>query len=137
MPLLDGDEDAVAGVANFPAGDQFRFDSGAILGRFDDPGLQRDRASDRCRAEKLDVKLGGYRAWNSIIASLLHQVMCSRPIRVAIEQCSDDAAVQHPRECLVMRLGVKLCDILIAVNKASDPQSLLIGRSAAEANALG
>jgi len=58
------------------------------------------------------------------------------PIRVTIEQRTDDAAVQHAGERLMVRLGVKLCDKLVALGKRAYPQALFILRTAAETDAF-
>ena len=56
---------------------------------------------------------------------------------MTVEKSPDDPAVQYAGERLVMRLGMKLCDELIAIYKAPNPKPLLVLRSAAETDALG
>ena len=63
------------------------------------------------------MKLGRHRARASLFAALLHQVIRGRPVRMAIEQRADNAAVQHPGKRLMMRLGVPLGDDLVALGK--------------------
>src|SRR5436190_8528637 len=53
---------------------------------------------------------------------------------MAVEQCTDNAAVQHSRKRLVMRLRVKFGNHFVALYKTADVQSLLILRPAAEAD---
>ena len=68
---------------------------------------------------------------NSAVA--LHEVASGRPVRVAVEQRAADPAVQHAVEGLVVLLGGPGARALVALGEALDPQSLLVGRAAAEA----
>jgi hypothetical protein len=56
---------------------------------------------------------------------------------MAIVQGADYAAIQYTGKRLMMRLGVKLGDIFIAIDKAADPQTFIIRGPATEANAVG
>ncbi len=59
------------------------------------------------------------------------------PVGVAVEKGSDNAAVEYAGKRLMMRLSVKLRDILIALGKAPNVQPLLIRRPTSEADTLG
>ena len=67
---------------------------------------------------------------------LLHQVISGGPVRVAIEERSDNAAIEHAGEGLMMRLGMPCGDNLVTIRKAVDTQAFLIGRAAAKADAI-
>lgn len=120
MAFLDGDEYASAGVADLAAGDEFGIDRRTVIGGFHDSGLEGYRAVDGCRTQKFDMKFGRDGTRGMLRAGLFHQVICCSPIRMAIEQCTDDAAIEHARKGLVMRLGVKFRDKLVAFGEASD-----------------
>src|SRR5918998_3850168 len=55
------------------------------------------------------------------------------PVRVAVEERADDAAVEHSGEGFVVRLCAPLADDLFAAREAADAKALLVGRAAAEA----
>src|SRR5205085_10592170 len=57
------------------------------------------------------------------------------PVAVAVEQRAADAAVQHPRERLVMTLGRPRRDERVALDEAPDAQALHVRGAAAEADA--
>lgn len=137
MALLNGDKNAAAGIADLSTRDEFRLDSCTVIRRINNPGLQCYRAVDRRRAKQLYMEFGCNGTRRLIFSTLFHEVISGRPIRVTIEERADDASVQHPRKSLVMRLGIPFRDELIALGKASNSESLFIGRAAAEANAAG
>ncbi len=136
MAFLDAYKHSATRVANFAVRDQFRFDRSSTLGRFYYAGLKCYRAVDRRGPQKLYVKLGGYSTRSFRFAALRHQVMCGGPVRVAVEQCSDNSTVQDAGKRLMMQFGLKLGDILIAFNEGSNVQPLLIRRSAPETDAI-
>src|SRR5690349_13551397 len=82
------------------------------------------------------MKLGGDGAVRLVLAVALHQEIRGGPIRVAVEQRTDDAAVEHSRKRLMMRFSVPLGDNLVPLREAVYMQPLLIRRSASEADAL-
>src|SRR2546430_4552449 len=56
-----------------------------------------------------------------------------RPVAVAVEERTADSAVEDAVERLMVRLRPPLANELAAIFEASNPQSLVVGRSAAEA----
>ena len=68
--------------------------------------------------------------------ALHHQVVAGGPVAVAVEQGADDAAVEHPGEGVVVRLGGEVGDDLVALDEALDAEPLVVGGAAAEADAL-
>ncbi len=137
MPFLYGDKYSAARVADFPAGDQLSVNCRTVIAGFDYSCPQCDRAVNRRRTKQFDMKFSRYRAWGRILAPLFHQVVGGGPIGMTIQQGSDNAAVKHPRKCLMMRLGVPGRDHLVALGKAGDVKSFLICRPAAEAYTFG
>ena len=136
MSFLDGNERSTTRVANLPAGYQFRLDRRAIVSRFNNARFQCNDPVDRRRAKKLYMEIGRYRAGSLVLSPLFHEMVCGRPVRMAIEQGTDDAAVKHTWKGLVMRLGTKLCNELLALDKTADAKSLVILRSAAETDSI-
>jgi hypothetical protein len=56
---------------------------------------------------------------------------------VAIEQCTDNAAVQNARKRLMMRLSVPFGHKFVTLGKTAYTQTLFIRRPAAKADACG
>src|SRR5436853_4543527 len=71
-----------------------------------------------------------------IQSSFLHQVVRRRPVAMAIEQCADNSAAQHPRECFLISFRIESRDDFIALRKAANVQTLFIRRPAAETGHL-
>ena len=89
------------------------------------------------RPEQFDVKISRDGAIGLCFAVAFHKKIGRGPIRVAIEQCSDDAAVQHSRKRLMFGARVPDSNYLVAFGIAIDVQPFLICGPAAEADALG
>src|SRR5205085_9376225 len=81
--------------------------------------------------------VGGDGAVRAFSASAAHEVVGGRPVRVAVEERADDAAVEHARISLVVRLRLPVADELFAVGggEAANAQALLVRGAAAEAGA--
>jgi len=82
------------------------------------------------------VKIRRHGAVWLVFAIALHHEVRRRPVRMAIEQRAYNAAVQHPRKRLMVRLSMPRCNDLVAFGKAVDVQALFICRAAAEADAV-
>lgn len=133
MPRFDGDENAATGGARFSAGVECCFHDRAIALRLHDDGAQGHRARHRRGPQQLHRKFGCNGTRWRVALGVAHQVMRRRPVHVAIEQCADDATVQHARECFVMRLRAPLGHVRGAVKKAANAQPLRVRGAAAEA----
>src|SRR5687767_5686316 len=81
---------------------------------------------------KLHVELRGDGARRRVLSRLPHEVTGRCPVAVTVEQGPDDAAVEHSRKCLVMRLGAPLGHEAPALLPTLQAQSLVVGRTAAE-----
>src|SRR5947208_2470967 len=65
-----------------------------------------------------------------------HQHHRRRPVAVAVEQCADDAAIQNVVERGVVRFGRPVANEFVALTKAADAQTLVVGGTASEAAIL-
>ncbi len=136
MALFDSDEKTPAGVADLAACYEFRFDDCPIIIRVNHTCSQCYWPIDRCRPQQLYVKLSRYSAGSIVQTVALHQKIRCRPVRVAIEERTDDAAIQHSGGCLVMWLRVPLSYNLVALGEAANMQPFRIRRPTAKADAV-
>src|SRR5687768_7867229 len=94
--------------------------------------------------QELDRVLGGHRAGWLIESGFPHEMPGRGPVRMAIQKRTDDSAVEHPRKRFVMWRRHPVGDYARsrAIGRAffrddaSDPESLGIGRPAAETGAV-
>lgn len=118
VPFLDGDEHAAARRGDFAVGRQLGFD-GALA------ALDGDGARDefdgfvhgRGGAE-LDVELRRDGAGRGALAACFHQGVSRGPVAMAIQQSTDDAAVEYVFEGLVILRGLELGDDSVAIHEA-------------------
>lgn len=83
------------------------------------------------------MEIRRHRARRLILTALFHQMVGRCPIRMAVEQCSYNPAIQHTRERLVMRFGSPFGDDFIAFNEAAYMKPLFVRGPAAEADTFG
>ena len=133
MPFLNGYERSAAGGRDLSASFECCFNGRAIFTRLDDLRAKCHSSRHRSRAFENDMKICGDCAGRSRYAGLLHQMMRRGPVAVAIEQRSADSSVEHIRKRLMMFLRGPRSDDLVALYETTNSQSLLIGRTAAEA----
>lgn len=134
---FDCDEGAAASSAHFIMSNQFAFNYGAVLGRLYDARGEFYWLVGRCRPKEFNGVLGGYGAGRRARTSFVHQVPCSRPVAMAVEESADNAAAQHSFKCFVFLARLPLGDYFIAVGKAANMQALRICRPATETGVLG
>lgn len=137
VTLFHCDKNTAACRRNLPAGLDLRIYGGAISFRAGDVGAYRKVDVERRRPPKRNGELRGHRARQYPSAGPPHEMPCSRPVRVAIEERATNPAVQHSGECQMM--GLRSPDTqarVIALGEASDAKALVVLRAAAEANAL-
>jgi RHS repeat-associated protein len=139
MAGLDGDESTAAGGTGLAPGAEFGLDGGAVVSGRNDAGDEAHGAVHRRGAQQADGVVGGDGAGRTGGAGALHQVPGGGPVGVAVEQRSDDAAVEHPGVSLMMRLRGPLGHDLAGIlpHEAADAQSFFVGRTTAEADAVG
>src|SRR6185369_129627 len=89
----DGDECAAARGGDDATGRQFGVDDDAVAVHLDRPRPQMHGLVGRRRASQADRVVGGHAAGRTVEAALAHQVHRRRPVGVAVQQGTDDAAV--------------------------------------------
>ena len=136
MARLNRDKSTTASGGDLIMGDQFAFDNGAIILHLHNAGHQSQRLIRWRGPAQLDGVIGRYRAGRMIGAITLHQEVSRGPVAVAIEQRANDATAKHAAKRFLISLRLKVGYYLVALNKAADPQTLLIGWAAAEAGVL-
>jgi hypothetical protein len=130
------DERPGAGGANFPVGGKCPLHPGAVGRGLDDAGLEGEVGVHGSGREQLDGVAGGDGAGRLGEGIALHEVPRGGPIAVAVEQGADDAAVENPGKCRVVRAwfpGRK--ERAVGPGKTADMQTLGVGGTAAEADA--
>ncbi len=140
MVGTDGDEGAAARGGDDAIDGHFGVDDDPIACRLDRPGPQLDRPVDRRRSAQADRVVGGDAAGRAGETALAHQVHRGRPVRVAVEERPDDAAVEDVVEGGMMRERLPDRPQLTGDPGhlvALDPQTVLVGRAAAEAARVG
>ena len=120
-----------AGGAHFSARRQCPLDRSAIGFRFCHARGKKYRTIRRRRSEQLNRVIGGYGAGRMIFVRLLHEVVRSGPVTMAIEQRADDSAVQNAGERFILRLRLPLGHDRVTFGKAADAQALRVRRPAA------
>src|SRR5438128_359886 len=137
MPRLHRDERPAKRGADFAAGPQLRLDDSPIVGDLDRPRDQLDRTIRRCRANEPHGELGRDRRRRSLRVVPPHEVVGRRPVRVAVEKSSGNAAGKDTIECLVMLRRVPDGDDLIAAYDTLDAQTLPVDRPTSKADPAG
>src|SRR6059058_4676506 len=64
-------------------------------------------------------------------------MVCRSPVRVTVEEGSDDASRKHTLKNLVVLRGAPPRDDVVAAHDAFDSKPLIIPRTAAETDAIG
>ena len=136
MSGLDRDECAATGGAHFSVSGEFGFDYGAVVCGFDDARRQFHFIIGRSGPEQFDTVVGCDSAGRSLSKRASHQMIGGGPVRVAIQECPDDAAVEHARKSLMVLFRLPFANRFVAAHKAPDPQALLVRRPAAEAGIM-
>ena len=111
MTGFDGDECSAPRGANFSARRKFDFNLSAIICGFDHARREQDGRIGRRRAQKFDgvfSRHGAGQRGGSFVA--LHQKQGGGPVGMAINERTDDAAVQHAGERFVMFLRLPFAD---------------------------
>jgi hypothetical protein len=117
MSFLDCDERTAACGTSLLIRDKFRFDGCSVLTRFDNARAQFYQSLARRRPQEFYMKIGRYGTGSFRFPVAFHQEIGGGPVRMAIEQRADYAAVQNAGKCLVMRLGPPFRNDLVAFRK--------------------
>ena len=97
-----------------------RTDTGWANSTFDNVSAQVNFSIARRRSEQLHVKIRRHGAVGLVLAVTAHHKIRGSPVRMAIKQCSDNAAIEHARKRLVMLFGVPRRYNLVAIWKTID-----------------
>ena len=100
-------------------------------------GVHRQGRSVRRRAPKLNIVGSGYGARWFIKTLCIHERNGSSPIPVAVEEGSDDAAVDHARECLMVIRWNEFHGQAVRCSEGVNLQATFVGRTAAKTNRGG
>ncbi len=79
------------------------------------------------------MKLGSDGARRRGEPTSTHQAVCRRPVRMTVEQRSQDATIQHPLKRFVVRLWHPICYDFFPFGEALDAEPLGVGRATAKA----
>ena len=133
MALFHGDKSSATSRANFSITRQRPFDNRSVPIRFNYFRGKKNGPVGRCRTEQLDRVIRRHRARRPIFAGFVHQVPGRGPIAVAIEQRSDDAAIQDTGKRFVTRFRCPFRHDLAAAHKTADVKTVRIRRSTPKA----
>jgi hypothetical protein len=136
MAFFHRHENSVTGRAHFPTRGQSSFHRRAILRRIDNFGRKKYRIIRRRGPRQFDGVFRRDRAWSGVRLGALHQMIGRSPIAVTIEQCSDNAPVQHTGKCFVFWFRLPFGDDFIVLGKTADAQSIRVSRTTAPARIL-
>jgi len=134
MTFFHGDKNSATSGADFSSSSQGALDSRAVIGDLHNPGREKNRIVRGSWPQHFDGVLRSDRAGRPIPASAFHQMICCRPITMAIEQCANDPAVQDSLKSLVFFFRFPLSDHFAVFRKTANMQAVWICRAAAEAN---
>lgn len=115
---LDGDENAPARSREVAAGGQFHLYVAASFLHAGGPRYEREHLVEWRGGQQLDLELSRNRAWRSADSASSHERVRGRPVAVTIQECTDDATVQHTGKRLVVRFGLERGDQLLALHVA-------------------
>lgn len=110
MTFFDRDENPPAGGADFSIGGQGPFNCCAIVAYLDNFRREEDQTAGRRWPQQLDRILGGDCARRMIVTRALHQMVRGSPVAMAIQQRTDDAAIQYSVERFIFFLRLPLGD---------------------------
>src|SRR5436190_14275869 len=99
---LDGDEGPATCRGDGPGRRNLDVDGGTIIAGFGDSCAEGDRSIRRRRPPEADRELEGDGRRRLVEAPNAHQVPGRGPVRVTVEECPEDAAVDDALEGLVV-----------------------------------
>ena len=133
MPFCDRDENTATSSANFSIDTQSPFNCRAIVAYLDNFRRQEHGTAGRRWPKQFNPVLGSNRARRMIVTRALHQMIRRSPIAMAIQQRTDDAAIQYSIKRFVFLLGLPFGDNFAVFWKTSDVQTNPVSRTAAPA----
>lgn len=137
MPLFDGHERPPEGGPGLSRGLEGRLDDGPVSLELHDPRTNVEGTVHGGRSKELDRELRGHRRRSLLGPVPDHHRVDRRPVAVAIEEGTRDAPVQDILERVMVGFWRPVADDLVSLDDALYPQSVLVRRPAAKANASG
>jgi len=133
MSFFDGDKISAASRTNFSSGTQCSLHRRPILAKIDNLGGKKKWPIRRRWPKQLDGVFCGDRARRMVRVGAFHQMISRCPIAMAIQQCSDHAAIQHPRERFVFFLWFPFGHDFAIFRKTANAQPFRVGGTASPA----
>ena len=112
MTFFHRNKDSATRCANFSTRGECPFNGRAVVSQIDNFSAKKHRIIRRRWPEQFDCILRRDSARRVILFRMLHQMIGSGPIAMAIEQRADDAAIQDSRKSFIFFLWFPLCDDL-------------------------
>jgi len=137
MSFRNGDKRSAAGRTYLIIYHQFGLNGCTVLTRFDHMSLETNCFVTGRWPQQLYVKIRCDRAVGLVFTVTLHQEKSRSPVGVTVKESTDNAAIQHPWKCLVMRLSMPFGNHLVTIWITVDMQALFICRAASETYAIG
>ena len=110
MAFFHCDKNSATRCANFSVRGECPFNGRAGVSQIGNFSGKKHRIIRRSWPEQFDCILRCDSARRVILFGILHQMIGSRPIAMAIEQCADDAAIQDSLKSFVFFLWFPFCD---------------------------
>jgi hypothetical protein len=110
VAFFHGNKNSATCCANLSNRSERSFNGRSVVSQVDNFSGKKYRIICRRWPEQFDCILRRDSAWRVIFFRMLHQMIGSRPIAMAIEQRADDAAVQDSLKSFVLFLWFPLCD---------------------------
>ena len=126
---FDCDKRAAAGCSHLVVREQFAFHYCPAICRFNYARDQMDWFIGRRWPQKFDCVIGGDCAGRMVQTIALHQVIRSRPVAMAVEQCADNSAAEHSRKRFLVGFRLPISDHFFALGKAADVQPFFVCRA--------
>ena len=135
MALFDRHEQTFTRGTDLALSEQLHGDRGAVFKQVDHLGVDREFAVNGGWTTQFDLVRGGDGARGFAETLLGHDGHGCGPIAVAVHQRSNDAAVHHPWEGLVVQLRLEAHgQPTVGCKIGVDLQASLVGRATTETN---
>lgn len=137
VPFLHGHEEAAPSGTHLALSLQGQRDPNPVVQHLGWRGIYRQGRTVRRRAPKLNIVGSGYGARWFIKTLCIHERNGSSPVPVAVEECSNDTAVDHARKSLVVIVWNEFHGQAVRCSEGVNLQAMFVGRTAAKTNRGG
>ncbi len=110
VAFFNCDENSATRCTNFSTCGECPFNGRAVVSQIDNFSGKKHRIIRWRWPEQFDCILRRDSAGRVVLFRMLHQMIGSRPIAMAIEQRADDAAIQYSLKSFVFSFWLPLCD---------------------------